>query len=95
MLYDNSNRLITCDLGDKGEVFSKRLHMSTKHEKLQTRRELVKFTLATLIILYQPRVALLSLSKENGSPSAKGMLLFMVLQDEISEKSSTILRNDM
>jgi hypothetical protein len=47
---------------------------------VKTANKLNKFSLTKFIVIYQPQVALLSLSKENGICSAKGTMLFVIGQ---------------
>jgi hypothetical protein len=49
-----------------------------KLKQLETARKNTKVSLATLIVPYQPRLALRSLSEENGVSRAKGTMLPVV-----------------
>jgi predicted transcriptional regulator len=64
-------------------------------KQLEKERKSIKFLLATLIVTYQPRVALRSVSKENGVSSAKGAMFLVVSRDKIGEKSPTTFQNDI
>jgi hypothetical protein len=65
-------------------VFSKRLQIQTINE-LKTAKTSSKFSLATFIVTYQPRMALRSVPKEDGvsSTRTKGPMLLVVSRDEI------------
>jgi hypothetical protein len=65
-------------------VFSKQLQIQTRNN-FKTARKLVKFSLATLIVTYQTRVALQSPSKESGVSNEKCTILLVVPQEEIGE----------
>jgi hypothetical protein len=63
-------------------VVQKWLKIRTRSD-LKTTRNLIKISLATLIMIYQPSVTLRSLSRENGVLSAKSTVLVVISQDGI------------
>jgi hypothetical protein len=57
---------------------------------LKTARKLITFSLAAFILMYQPRMALLLLLKENGVSNVKGTVLLLVSRDKTDRETRTL-----